>query len=384
MNEPYPYSGGAPLPPRHRPNLDELAKGTTEADLWDLSDSDLALPEDATQPGNTVVRSLPKLPLPRQPKIFKNGPVSSTQVQKQPPPVELERPLLQVGKVRNGPGSAPPTVTSNPADETFAELGGWDDVPVSQRERGAAEDDLNAKEVAAAKGIDPADLETAPQPAGPDAPPAEKSGFATSTTSHPASVIDEFSPRQVPGAQPLSLRPHVPFAKFELFSVAACLILLLGLGGFAYRHSIRMLATENDLVESSDFPIPGKHLTVEAVTTYWREPILEGEGRDNCRRGTLLLPVVELRVTGGPGAIRVFFRNQDGELVGDAVTRATTPGATLLVPATAGFEDSGMYAAYRIGTVPPWSVEVHEAAATGGAKEAFTRLFEMNLSASRR
>jgi len=66
------------------------------------------------------------------------------------------------------------------------------------------------------------------------------------------------------------------------------------------------------------------------------------------------------------------------------VTRATTPGATLLVPATAGFEDSGMYAAYRIGTVPPWSVEVHEAAATGGAKEAFTRLFEMNLSASRR
>lgn len=395
MNEPSPHSGGAPLPPRHRPNLDELAQGTTEADLWDLSDADLALPEDATQPGNTVVRSLPKLPLPRQPKTFKTGPVSSTQVQKPPPPVELERPLMQVGKVRSGTGSGVPTVTASPVDETFAELGSWDDIQVPQRDRAEVEDAPPSPREAAVDAVQIASRTpsqgAAPEPAA--AAAAETAAgsakplvgaLAAAAPSKPAAVIDEFSPREVAGARPFSFRPQVPFSWVEILSIAACVLLLLGLGMLAYRHSIHMLASENQLVESGDFPMGGRHLTAEAVTTYWRAPILEGEGRDNCRRGTLLLPVIELRVSGGPAAIRVFFRNADGELVGDAVTRAITPGGTVVVPATAGFEDSGMYAAYRTGSVRPWTVEVHEAPGADAAKEAFTKWFVMNLSASRR
>lgn len=367
-------SNGTPLPPRHRPNLEDLAKGTTESDLWDLGDAEMALPEDATQPGNTVVRSLPKLPLPRQPKAFKTGPESTAPVIKQPPPVELGRPVMQVGKVRIGTGSGVPMVTVDPVHETLGELGGWDDLPPESSEPVQGDDVPDSARLSApADPVVPSEAAVVEQAPSVNPPPVG-----------PGAVIDEFSPRQVPGAEPLSFRPRVAYSLLEKLSLAGFVLILAGLGVMAYRHSIRALASENRLVEHGDFPIRGKHLVAEEVTTYWRAPILEGEQRDKCRRGTLLLPVVELRLQGGPAAVRVFFRNEDGELVGDAVTRATTPGGTLVIPATAGFEDSGMYAAYRTGSARPWSVEVHEAVTVGADKEGFTQLFEMGLSRSRR
>ena len=88
--------------------------------------------------------------------------------------------------------------------------------------------------------------------------------------------------------------------------------------------------------------------------------------------------------SGAPASIRVFFRNSDGEVIGDAVTRTLTPGPPLEVAATAGFEDVGMHAAYRTGQSKPWTVQVDEAPAADSPSSDYKKLFEMNVSTDRR
>ena len=80
----------------------------------------------------------------------------------------------------------------------------------------------------------------------------------------------------------------------------------------------------------------------------------------------------------------MFFRDQDGLVTGDAVTRAIQPGVPLQIAATAGFEDVGMHAAYRTGQSKPWTIEVLEAPSATSANAEFKKLFEINISTDRR
>jgi hypothetical protein len=195
---------------------------------------------------------------------------------------------------------------------------------------------------------------------------------------------DEFSPPKRPDAKPLPLRPHLRLSHVERLGMIALTALLLLGGIFAYFQSIRKLPTESARAGTGDFPIKGSMITVDSATSYWRPPVGEGPETETFRRGTELLPVLVLKVAGGRAAIRVLFRNDERVVIGDAVTHTIQSAGTLEIPATAGFDDIGMHAAYRTGGGKPWTIEVFEAASETASGRDFKRLFEINISTDRR
>ena len=231
-------------------------------------------------------------------------------------------------------------------------------------------------------------LEKAPEPTQ-SAEPSEPSVKELAVPSMPTLAkapddSDEFSPVYREGVKPVSLRPHLRLSKVERIGLATLLGLLVIGAGMIVIFSLSKLPTESARVRSNDFPIKGEHIRINSAETYWRVPILGGKNPDTVRRGTEFIPVVRLTTGEGNAAIRVFFRNHEKQSIGDAVTRTVRGGQTFEVPATAGFEDDGMFAAYRTGESEPWTIEVYEAPTANSSNESFKKLFEMNISSDRR
>ena len=200
----------------------------------------------------------------------------------------------------------------------------------------------------------------------------------------PADDMDEFSPKVLENPTPASLRPKLNLTKIEFAGLAALLVLILIGGGIFYFNTISRLPTGIQRAEAGDFPIKGHSTNVISAVTFWRVPVTSGANADTVRRDALLIPVVELAFSGGPSAIRIFFRNSDGQLVGDAVSHKVTGGAPIQFAATDGFNDPGMHAAYRTGQSKPWTVQVDEAPAADSPSSDYKKLFEMNVSTDRR
>lgn len=138
------------------------------------------------------------------------------------------------------------------------------------------------------------------------------------------------------------------------------------------------------MAEEIDFPVAGNRLTITAAETYWREP-KGGENADVVRRGTKLIPVLDISVEGKKSAaIRIFFRNDQGEVIGDSITRDISGKTTLSIPATAGFDDIGMHAAYRTSESPSWIVQVYESPNANASREQFKKVLETEISTDRR
>jgi hypothetical protein len=178
----------------------------------------------------------------------------------------------------------------------------------------------------------------------------------------------------------------------ETASLIVLAIFLLGGLVFFVRVFHNQIPTHKQGVEMPDFPVKGKQVSVTDALNFWREPIRSGPNRDTVRSDTKLTPVVELSIEGGgDGALRIFFRDGEGFLVGDSVTRAFSGGrfeATrepkIQVAATAGFKDIAMYAAYQTGETKPWTVEVYEGPTTRAPLDSFHLLFKMPLSDEQR
>ncbi|MEI6818226.1 MAG: hypothetical protein WCL19_01350 [Verrucomicrobiota bacterium] len=185
-------------------------------------------------------------------------------------------------------------------------------------------------------------------------------------------------------AKPISLRPQLHLSKVERIGLGVLLLLLL-VGSIAMILSIfSRLPTESAHTEANDFPVSGKYVKISTADSYWRPPVTEGKGREIVRRDTVLVPVVKLTASGGPAAVRVVFRDGEGQMVGDVVTRAVQVDVPMEIAATAGFEDIGMHAAYRTGQGKPWIVQVYEAASETSPSQDFKRLIEMKISNARR
>lgn len=195
---------------------------------------------------------------------------------------------------------------------------------------------------------------------------------------------DEFSPIIRQGAVPVSLVPHLKLSKIERLGLWSLLIILIICGGFVGVNVVLGLSAESKMTRSSDFPIKGKKIEILSAETFWREPIASGAKMETFRRGTVLVPVVDLISKGAPAAVRVFFRDENGMVIGDSVTRAILPGVLLQVASTAGFDDVGMHAAYRTGQTRPWSIEVREASSVTASNEEFQKLIEIPISTVRR
>ncbi len=336
---------GGELPPRHRPNLGNLAKDTTEKDLWafDDLDDDLAMTERLRPGAETIV------PQPRD-----SAKPAGKQALGKKPSEPHDKSVVTLGRTPvTTPRQAVTPSHSQPGDD-FDELDRWDE-PAALAEP-PAEHPVAALEVPSDDELEP------PPPSRPEPSPTEPAAPAPTA---PA---------------PLPLRPRLGLSKIERIGMVVLAVLLLGGGIVVYVNTISRLPTGDSRADAEDFPIKGKLLTVSKATSYWRLPT----DSDPVRRGTQLIPEVEITTAGSPAAVRVFFRNSDGEVVGDPVTRMARPGETFLVAATAGFDDLGMHAAYRTEKARLWVIEVLEGPSENSPGNEFHPLFESIISPERR
>lgn len=357
-------SDGSALPPKSRSNMGNLSKDTTESDLWAFDDLDPA-DEPAVKSPPPVERPVPeaksslkpaKLATPESVLPVKDGTSHRS-------PAGQERIHVNVNKAKTRAQSASSLPSTAKPGDDFDDLAHWED---------------SAAVVEPVEPMEPA--ESVPQAV----VSPEKFQQAPPQAPTPVDDTDEFTPVAREGATPVSLRPHLSLTKIERVGMVVLLVILLVGAGALVVFSLNRLPTESARAAANDFPIKGRQLTVGSAASYWRQPILDGANPDTFRRGTILLPALTLEIADGAAGLRVIFRNHDGESIGDIVTRTVEGGSKLEIPATAGFDDVGMHAAYRTGESKPWTVEVLEAPSADSPNDAFARLFEMNISTDRR
>ncbi len=350
--------------------MGNLAKDTTEVDLWafdEIQPLEDEEPEKASKgpgPGVPAARPSKKPSDKRKPGEGDPAAPGGTAAAK----AAADSIKVNVGKTRPVSQSGTITGQSKPGSD-FDDLDHWEDVET--------ESPASAAELVPM----PVKLELAPvlQPE-----PDTVSEVEATPPPEAVATDDEFSVPVKPNVAPVSLRPNLGLSKIERLGLFSLVGLLVVGGIVLYYNAIHGLQSGSKRVVKNDFPIPGKHLAIRSAESYWRAPVTAGGVQDTVRRGTVLIPEVLLKPEGGPAAIRVFFRNSDGDLVGDAVTRSVQTAADIRVAATAGFEDIGMHAAYRTGQSKPWTVEVREAPSENSPVQDFKKLFEMDISTDRR
>ena len=353
-------------------------------DLWAFED-DLDLPEDSPKGRNEDSPRGPAKVIP-SPRERQGGPAApreseERQVPKTPTGGE-DRIRMNVNKLRNPSRPAGNTTSQATPERDFEELDNWDDTSV-EPEIGelprVIELELHESFISPKPMVEmpvPPEPVTVPDPE-PEMEPVEVAPSVADTQ-------DEFSPVQRENATPISLRPHLGLTKIERIGLIALVVMLIAAAVSFLAISLNRLPTETSGEHELDFPIQGKLVSVQSAITYWRKPVTTGSDADTVRRDTQLLPVIEVETTGGPAALRVLFRNDERTVIGDAVTRAVESGGTLKIPATAGFDDFGMHAAYRTGECPPWTIEVFEAPSVSAASDDFKKIFEIQISTDRR
>ncbi|MCF7674426.1 MAG: hypothetical protein K9M97_03725 [Akkermansiaceae bacterium] len=371
------------LPQRHRPNVDNLTKDTTERDLWDLDDLGIeeedSLPLAPSEPIRS--RAIPTGPEPRASQIkSRESPKSPESKSSQPIPVvggrsSVTRRISKAGYSRKPPAATPAGGAGGSSDapaagqgsrmeSTFDDLEHWDLPPEDAPAPAPIEEvfsDLN-EETSRRSPAAAASPEPVPEP---EPVPA------------PGPVADsdnEFEPKAVAEAKPVSLIPKFKLSLLEKAGLALLALILIVGGTLAYRSTFSRMAG-GKAHGSTGFPVRGQHVTITKVVSYWRPPVTDGENAEVVRRGVVLIPVVEITAS-GQGAIRVLFSNDKGVDVGDPMIRQVKDGSTLVVAATAGFEDAAEHEAYRAGLTPSWRIKIAEAPTTNAAGGAFKELAE--------
>lgn len=186
-----------------------------------------------------------------------------------------------------------------------------------------------------------------------------------------------FSPTEPSDDSPGYFSTLTMLEKTSMCAIVAALIITAAL---AFIHFSKEIPVVSEISKKVSLPVEGKILSISAVETYWRTPNTQGENPDIVRRGVKLIPVIKIQAKGNSGAIRIFFRDSEGALVGDSTTLAISGNETLNISATDGFTDMGMHASYRTGEDARWMIQVLEGPAIDAPIEKFKTLFETEIS----
>lgn len=353
------------FPRKSRADLGKIIKDSTELDLWAFDDLDPA--EDmAPKPQAPLISSAIPMPRDRRKKVSPDPDAA-------PDPTSISTGRKSAGvEIRQQPikTSDATTADGNAITDDFDDFDDFE------------EPDHGEDREPPALSIHPSLLGDPGESAPLEEPVADET--TPPPTKPRVEVLDEFSPIVPENAKPISLIPHLQLSKVEWIGLSAlCAILLVG-AVVVFLNSIHRLPAGAERLTAGDFPVEGRHLTILSAESFWRAPVSEGKDAETFRRGTQLLPVVELTSSGSPGAVRVIFRDEDGRGQGDVLTRAIQPGVPLQIAATAGFEDVGMHAAYRTGQNEPWTIEVLEGPSESAPNADFQKLFEIDISTDRR
>lgn len=340
-------SSGSGIPPRHRPNLVDFNQNSTENDLWELEE-DVSSNPLATEP-------------PQSPSVSKNStprdavkPQEGQKAESTAPPKSVRVAVQFNASRKSDRAHETDYLISRPkTDEEFEDLSDW---------------------------VEPLARAASPPPVQEPAPESIVTEPIEPLTEHD----DQIRAASPEPAKPISPRPQLHLLKAERIGLGVLLILLLVGSVALILITLSDLPTESTRTEANDFPVSGKYVKISTADSYWRAPVAEGEARDVVRRGTVLIPAVKLTASGGPAAVRVAFRDSEGKVVGDVITRRVQVDLPMEVAATAGFEEVGMHAAYRTGQGKPWIVQVYEAASENSPSQDFKMLIEMKISTARR
>lgn len=370
-----------PPPLRQRPSVGNLGKASAELDLWSFDEDESIediLPKEQPPARD---RSIPAARLTETEKLLMKNEDSGLK-----PLAKSDKIQVNVKKSKSKGASEPGSKAASKAGREFDDLDNWevDDAPEPQDQ---AFQDL--PEIPAIPELKKTRTKAKVEPVEEPVPLAVVAEVA------PAAVPDTFVPEepqvaeQAPSippkeALPLLLGPLLSMSKTERIGLISLLAVMIIGGGSFLMFSIYGLPTESERVAANDFPIKGQLLEINDAVTYWRPPIIGGQTPEIFRRGTAFLPAIKLHIGNKNAAVRVVFQNQDGELIGDVQTRAITAGQVIEIPATAGFDDAGMHAAYRTGESKPWTVHLSEAPTVDSPAREFKKLFEMNVSTDRR
>jgi hypothetical protein len=328
----------AKTPEKSIPKIAKASTEVTETDLWDLdSDDSDSTPHAESETGDT--RALPA----RR---------TSESNLKSKKPTERKIDVPAVAPMETAAAEPKPTKkykgSQTPTQKSAAEKNS----PTLDTETTAEPEPEPEPETKAEPSTDGKDNDTTAPDS--DGSPAEKAPFLSSLT------------------------------KIEKIAISALFAVLALAATFAIIHFSNRVPTRSPISEKIDYPVNGKLVEIRAASTYWRAPITSGENYDVVRRGTALIPVLKLSLHSKPCAIRVFFRDQDDIVIGDGITREISGVTELILPATAGFDEMGMHAAYRTGESEPWTVQVFEGPSRNADRKDFSKILDTQISTDRR
>jgi hypothetical protein len=390
-----------PQSARAKPPLARAARDTSELDLWDFDEIDdlpapapksvEAQPEEPEAPRPVVLPlatpSKPKMVSPTPRKHYGRQEPSAnpaSEAEPQARPYEPRKPTDDIGDIDDttirAPHKAPEPKNRPHSKKREAEHEATTDLQAPASESIDLEEIPSAGDEEWAPAATQVEEHTAsPQanegetPVVPSIPPANNAEESSSP--------DSSSPNPDPTVSPLhlkSLRQNFVLTNLEKVLLLG-LVLVLGVTGVVL---VKMAKDRLPIYDSQSvkprFPVKGAHVTVQNITTFWREPIAD---RDHAQTAKLI-PVVNLELEGGGGAIRVFFLNENGEIVGDPITRKVEAGS-IEISSTGGFADPADHSAYRTGQKEPWLIEVKEAPSVDSPGGDFKPLFRAAIANDR-
>lgn len=219
--------------------------------------------------------------------------------------------------------------------------------------------------------------------------PSANVSEAIATPEEVANTVESSSPEISTQNQAFRI-PRISHVERVTLIVFAALVVVggvLGVVGF-YRN----IPAQVDPYRMPKLPIVGEIVKITDARTYWRAPIRTGADADTTKADTIMLPVVEITIGNCPqpkGAVRLFFRNEHNELVGDPITRAFSDmrfdangKATLPMASTFGFNDFGAHQAYRAEKALPWKIEVFEGPSESAPRESFKKISTLPISSN--
>ncbi len=370
---PSPQDGNPGIHPRHRRTLESLQQESGEDSLWDLDDEPDA--DSGTADGvdgeDPVERPGRKPRIPDVKARWKTTPPAIEEPAAEPEPTPEPKPTPADPATPSPVRHETPTASEAPEQQAgespsrsraideigdLEELGDWDEAEPSESQPPSTVADTSPESTRTPSGDTQA-----------SSPEADTSPVLNTATSEKTK----------------DTRRKKNYGTVEKTAVAGVALILFAGIVFFMTNAFRGLPRPADPREMPELPASGEYVSVNQVVSYWRVPVTTGPDADTVQRGTELMPVVEITATAEQAAIRVQFRNSEGEAVGDPVTRTVSGETEFTFPSTAGLEDPAIHHAYRTGLIDPWTAEILEAPAGTTAGSAFRTVTTVPISPNR-
>jgi len=168
----------------------------------------------------------------------------------------------------------------------------------------------------------------------------------------------------------------------ELATTIACFLFLIGLGVFFYQYYNEKFDVLTDDKWASNIPVEGKYAEIEAVETWWSEPVTQA------KLGVVLVPCIKITLGENTksGALRLIFFSSEKGLSGNLRAKGdpfplefsngkfSNGKKSITLQGTDGFESMAEYSAYRIQDKERWTVTINEGASIELTADDYTDL----------